>query len=53
MWLTERDFDQWTEEIGQCGVGFTADDVIIVRFPYAISDPAHIVQAAAKSMGAW
>lgn len=52
VWLTANDFQQWTEQIEQCAIDFCPDDTVLVRFPYAISDPAHIVQSAAKKRGA-
>jgi len=52
VWLTAHDFAQWTEQIEHCAIGFTPADTVLVRFPYAISDPAHIVQSAAKKRGA-
>lgn len=52
VWLTAGDFNQWTEQIEQCAIDFSPSDTVLVRFPYAISDPAHIVQSAAKKRGA-
>lgn len=52
VWLTASDFAQWTEQIEQCAIDFRPSDTVLVRFPYAISDPAHIVQSAAKKRGA-
>lgn len=46
--LTKSDFDNYVDQINQCGVEFNEKDVVLVRFPYAISVPAHIVHAAAK-----
>lgn len=50
--LTKNDFRQWTSQISECAVDFNENDIVLVRFPYAISDPAHIVQAAAQKAGA-
>lgn len=50
--LTKNDFSQWANQISECAVDFSENDIVLVRFPYAISDPAHIVQAAAKEAGA-
>lgn len=52
VWLTANDFEQWTQQIEQCAIDFGPSDTVLVRFPYAISDPAHIVQSAAKKRGA-
>ncbi len=47
VWLTKEDFMANAEEYAQLGVNLGPDDVIMVRFPYAISNIAHIVTAAA------
>jgi phenylacetate-CoA ligase len=52
VWLTAQDFDRWTEQIEHCAIDFNPADTVLVRFPYAISDPAHIVQSAAQKRGA-
>jgi phenylacetate-CoA ligase len=51
-WLTEFDFNNYANQINQAAVDFCPDDVVLIRFPYAFSSPAHIVQRAAKSKGA-
>lgn len=50
-YLTKNDFRIWSEEINACDINFQNTDVVLVRFPYAISDPAHILQAAVKARG--
>jgi len=52
VWLTAADFARWTQQIEYCAIDFGPGDTVLVRFPYAISDPAHIVQSAAKKRGA-
>ncbi len=52
VWLTAADFARWTQQIEHCAIDFNPGDTVLVRFPYAISDPAHIVQSAAKKSGA-
>ncbi|MBU7007087.1 phenylacetate--CoA ligase family protein [Phosphitispora fastidiosa] len=52
VWLTAADFARWTQQIEYCAIDFSPGDTVLVRFPYAISDPAHIVQSAAKKRGA-
>ena len=51
-WLTKSDFDNYVDQVNRCGVEFNEKDVVLVRFPYAISVPAHIVHAAARRKGA-
>lgn len=50
-YLTSNDFAKWQHEIEISDVNFTKKDVVIIRFPYAISDPAHIFTAAVKNRG--
>lgn len=50
-YLTKNDFYRWQQEIEISDVNFTKDDIVIIRFPYAISDPAHIFTAAVKNRG--
>jgi phenylacetate-CoA ligase len=52
IWATQHDFSCWTEQILDCAIDFRPEDIVLIRFPYAISVPAHIVQAAAKMRGA-
>lgn len=47
-WLTESDYDAYASQINQGGMNFCREDVVLVRFPYAISVPAHIVSRAAQ-----
>lgn len=51
-WLTLKDFKQYVTQINQASVNFCEDDMVLIRFPYAISVPAHIVQEAAIIKGA-
>lgn len=48
-WFTRQDFKDNVKEATRWGVGFNEDDIVLVRFPYAISSIAHIVHAAAQS----
>jgi phenylacetate-CoA ligase len=51
-WLTKNDFYQYARQINQCDLNFCPDDVVVNKFPYAISVPAHIVKLAAQEHGA-
>jgi phenylacetate-CoA ligase len=52
IWATKHDFSCWTKQILDCAVDFKPEDIVMIRFPYAISVPAHTVQAAARTRGA-
>jgi len=47
-WLTKEDLLDNAWEINACGINFTEDDIVLVRFPYAISAVAHMVHTAAQ-----
>lgn len=49
VWLTKGDHLDHARELEKWGVDFKPDDVVLIRFPYAISAAAHIVHEAAKS----
>lgn len=51
-WLTSGDFDAYAEQINQCAMNFGPEDMVVNKFPYAISVPAHIVKLAAQNRGA-
>jgi phenylacetate-CoA ligase len=51
-WLTKNDFYQYARQINQCDLNFRPDDLVVNKFPYAISVPAHIVKLAAQEHGA-
>jgi phenylacetate-CoA ligase len=51
-WLTCDDFHNYAQQINHAAVGFRPGDRVAVRFPYAISVPAHIVTQAARDRGA-
>ena len=42
-WLTRADFEAYAHQINQCALNFGPDDLLVNKFPYAISVPAHIV----------
>ncbi|MCH8828121.1 MAG: phenylacetate--CoA ligase family protein [Planctomycetes bacterium] len=51
-WLTRGDLENYAAQINQTAVNLNRDDRILVRFPYAISVPAHIVTQAARNRDA-
>jgi phenylacetate-CoA ligase len=50
-WLTRADFEAYAHQINQCALNFGPDDLLVNKFPYAISVPAHIVKLAAQNRG--
>ncbi|MBO8169873.1 MAG: phenylacetate--CoA ligase family protein [Thermoanaerobacteraceae bacterium] len=51
-WLTKEDFKFNARHINTGGINFSKEDVVLVRFPYAISTIAHYVHRAAQLKGA-
>ena len=51
-WLSANDFQEYAHQINQCDLDFQPDDMLVNKFPYAISVPAHIVKLAAQNRGA-
>ena len=51
-WLTHGDLENYASQINQTAVNLGPGDRVLVRFPYAISVPAHIVTQAARNRGA-
>lgn len=51
-WLTQGDLRNYATQINHSAVNFGRGDRVLVRFPYAISVPAHIVTQAARERGA-
>lgn len=47
-WFTREDLRDNAREITRCGVNLNEDDIVLVRFPYAISAVAHMFHAAAQ-----
>lgn len=52
IWYTGRDLDEIHERLSRWGTGFTTEDRVLVRFPYALSTIGHFVHAAARRGGA-
>jgi phenylacetate-CoA ligase len=51
-WLTREDFENYATQINHAAANLRGGDRVLVRFPYAISVPAHIVTQAARNRGA-
>jgi phenylacetate-CoA ligase len=51
-WLTRQDFENYAAQINHAAADLRRGDRVLVRFPYAISVPAHIVTQAARNRGA-
>ncbi len=51
-WFTREDIEDIANVLKDWGVKFQQNDRVLIRFPYAISSPAHLVQAAAQAQGA-
>lgn len=49
VWLTQEDQRDHARELADWGVAFQPHDVVMIRFPYAISSAAHVVQTAATA----
>ncbi|SEU18115.1 phenylacetate--CoA ligase family protein [Stigmatella erecta] len=52
VWYSEKDLNEVRNHLGEWGVGFSRDDRVLIKFPYALSSIAHFVQAAAHHKGA-
>lgn len=52
VWLTREDVADMAERVNLGGIGFCGSDVVLVRFPYAISTIAHFTHTAAQAAGA-
>src|SRR5208337_4020474 len=46
------DFDRCAEQINQGDLDFRPGDIVVNKFPYSISMPAHLVKQAAQVRGA-
>lgn len=51
-WLTREDLDFCAEQLNASGINFTPADIVLIRFPYAISTISHLVHHAAHVRGA-
>ncbi|MCX7922090.1 MAG: AMP-binding protein [Clostridia bacterium] len=51
-WLTSEDMLDQARRANNSGIKFCEDDIVLVRFPYAISTVAHFTHMAAQLKGA-
>lgn len=51
-WFTQEDLRTGGRQIASCGAGLSAEDLILVRFPYALALPAFLMEQAASQTGA-
>lgn len=51
-WFTREDLAAGGRQLKDCGVRLTADDLVLVRFPYALALPAFLMEQAAWQTGA-
>lgn len=51
-WFTAEDFANGGRQMRECGVDLTADDLLLIRFPYSMSLPAFLMQNASWQAGA-
>jgi phenylacetate-CoA ligase len=47
-WFSEKDLDDMTMSINECGVHFSKQDKVLIRFPYALSTISHFLHQAAQ-----
>lgn len=51
-WFAREDLETGGRQLKECGVNLSADDLVLVRFPYAMSLPAFLMQQACLQTGA-
>jgi phenylacetate-CoA ligase len=51
-WFTQEDLAAGGLQLASCGADLNADDLILVRFPYALALPAFLMEQAANRTGA-
>jgi len=51
-WFTHEDLRTGGRQLMECGVRLTAEDLVLIRFPYAMALPAFLMQQAAWHTGA-
>jgi phenylacetate-CoA ligase len=51
-WFTREDLMIGGGQLKECGVRLTAEDLVLIRFPYAMALPAFLMQHAAWQTGA-
>jgi len=48
-WFTENDFQAYVDQISECSIEFNEADIVLIRFPYALSVPAHTFTRTVQS----
>lgn len=51
-WFTQKDLIIGGRQLKECGVHLTPEDLVLIRFPYALALPAFLMQHAAWQTGA-
>ncbi|MCH5583954.1 AMP-binding protein [Shimazuella sp. AN120528] len=51
-WFTQKDLLVGGRQLKECGVRLTSEDLVLIRFPYAMALPAFLMQHAAWQTGA-
>lgn len=51
-WFTQKDLMIGGRQLKECGVRLTSEDLVLIRFPYAMALPAFLMQHAAWQTGA-
>ena len=51
-WFTREDLETGGRQVLECGAGLGPDDLVLVRFPYALALPAFLLEKAAELTGA-
>ncbi|WP_082083597.1 AMP-binding protein [Paenibacillus beijingensis] len=51
-WFTIEDMELGGKQMSACGVRLAPEDLVLIRFPYAMSLPAFLMQQAARQTGA-
>lgn len=51
-WFTRKDIEDVNRVFQSWGVGISPEDIVLIRYPYAISSPAHLFHRAAQAQGA-
>ena len=51
-WFTQKDLMIGGRQLVECGVNLTSEDLVLIRFPYAMALPAFLMQQAAWQTGA-
>ena len=47
-WYSEQELEKMSDHIINRGVQLSEKDTIMIRFPYTLSLPAHLIEASAR-----